>query len=116
MALVCSPFLFILVCPGVAGAAVIFNLYANEGGTHIYKNDMIKLVLACDGGYIPEAVADCFIEVSPHSFLRARLLPSKIINLVRFLKRGGKEMRESPKVSSCSCGPFRAKLFMARVS
>ncbi|XP_029830554.2 ubiquitin carboxyl-terminal hydrolase 32 isoform X2 [Ixodes scapularis] len=46
----------------------IFNLYANEGGTHIYKNDMIKLVLACDGGYIPEAVADCFIESEKVTF------------------------------------------------
>ncbi|CAN7937582.1 unnamed protein product [Ixodes hexagonus] len=46
----------------------IFNLYANEGGTHIYKNDMIKLVLACDGGYIPEAVADCFVESEKVTF------------------------------------------------
>ncbi|XP_077532279.1 ubiquitin specific protease 32 isoform X2 [Haemaphysalis longicornis] len=46
----------------------IFNLYANEGGTHIYKNDMIKLVLACDGGFIPEAVADCFLESEKVTF------------------------------------------------
>ncbi|KAL3227778.1 hypothetical protein MRX96_003740 [Rhipicephalus microplus] len=46
----------------------IFNLYANEGGTHIHKNDMIKLVLACDGGFIPEAVADCFLESEKVTF------------------------------------------------
>lgn len=41
----------------------IFGLYANEAGTHVGKHEMVQLVQACEGGYIPEAVADCFLEV-----------------------------------------------------
>ncbi|KAG1684339.1 Ubiquitin carboxyl-terminal hydrolase 32 [Nymphon striatum] len=40
----------------------IFLLYANEAGTHVLKNQMVRLVKEIEGGYVPEAVADCFLE------------------------------------------------------
>lgn len=48
--------------------SVIFLLYANEAGTHVQKNYMVRLVQETEGGYIPEAVADCFLEVN--SFIK----------------------------------------------
>uniref|UniRef100_A0A2R5LJ75 Ubiquitin carboxyl-terminal hydrolase 32 n=1 Tax=Ornithodoros turicata TaxID=34597 RepID=A0A2R5LJ75_9ACAR len=66
----------------------IFNLYANEAGTHVCKNDMIKLVLACDGGFIPEAVADCFLEserVPFEDFAAWLLLHPDATSLTRWL-------------------------------
>lgn len=46
----------------------IFSLCANEGGPYVYKDDMIRLVQACDNGFVPEAVADCFSESERVSF------------------------------------------------
>lgn len=40
----------------------IFSLFANEAGTHVVKEDLVKMVQACDGGFVSEAVANCFVE------------------------------------------------------
>lgn len=43
---------------------VIFCLCCNEAGTHVYKDDFVRLVQACDNGYVPEAIAELFSDVS----------------------------------------------------
>ncbi|XP_042906047.1 ubiquitin carboxyl-terminal hydrolase 32 isoform X2 [Parasteatoda tepidariorum] len=40
----------------------IFCLCCNEAGTHVYKDNLVRLVQACDNGYVPEAIADCFSD------------------------------------------------------
>lgn len=42
---------------------VIFNIYSD--GVFVHKDSMESLILACDGGNIPQAVIDCFYEVIP---------------------------------------------------
>ncbi|GFR09430.1 ubiquitin carboxyl-terminal hydrolase 32 [Trichonephila clavata] len=46
----------------------IFCLCCNESGTHVYKDDLVRLVQACDNGYVPEAIADCFSDSERVSF------------------------------------------------
>lgn len=46
--------------------AVIFNIYSTDG-VFVYKDNMESLILACDGGNIPQAVIECFSEVIPAS-------------------------------------------------
>ena len=41
---------------------VIFNLYSSDG-VFVHKNSMESLILACDGGNIPEAITECFSQV-----------------------------------------------------
>ncbi|KAG8195379.1 hypothetical protein JTE90_001395 [Oedothorax gibbosus] len=40
----------------------IFCLCCNESGTHVYREDLFRLIQACDNGYVPEAIADCFSD------------------------------------------------------
>lgn len=42
--------------------AVIFNIYSTDGA-FVYKDNMESLILACDGGNIPQPVVECFSEV-----------------------------------------------------
>ncbi|KAM7433841.1 Transcription elongation factorSPT6 [Porites harrisoni] len=44
----------------------IFNIYSD--GVFVYKDSMESLILACDGGNIPQAVIDCFYECDRLSF------------------------------------------------
>lgn len=46
--------------------AVIFNIYSTDG-VFVYKDNMESLILACDGGNIPQAVIECFSQVIPGS-------------------------------------------------
>lgn len=52
---------------------VIFCLCCNEAGTHVYKDDFVRLIQACDNGYVPEAIAELFLDVS-----------FKILNIILF--------------------------------
>ncbi|XP_054718622.1 ubiquitin carboxyl-terminal hydrolase 32-like [Uloborus diversus] len=66
----------------------IFCLCCNESGTHVSKEDFIRLVQACDNGYVPEAVADLFSDSERVSFdeFREWLLQKRdAISLTRWL-------------------------------
>lgn len=39
----------------------IFNIYSTDGA-FVYKDNMESLILACDGGNIPQAVIECFSQ------------------------------------------------------
>lgn len=66
----------------------IFNLCANESGSYVVKEEMVKLVQSCDGGFVPEAVADCFIESEKVTFEEFRdwlLIHKDATTLTRWL-------------------------------
>ncbi|KAG8233419.1 hypothetical protein J437_LFUL013413, partial [Ladona fulva] len=40
----------------------LFCLYCNENGSFVIKDEMLRLVSACEGGYVPESVSQLFAE------------------------------------------------------
>lgn len=43
--------------------SVLFGLYSNESGSYVVRDELQRMLQACENGYIPDSIASLFSEV-----------------------------------------------------
>ena len=51
-----------VLTPSVFFVTVLFGIFSSDG-VYVVKDTMESIILACDGGNIPQAVTECFSQV-----------------------------------------------------
>jgi hypothetical protein len=44
--------------------SVLFGLYSNESGSYVLRDELQRMLQACENGYVPDSIASLFSEVS----------------------------------------------------
>lgn len=44
--------------------SVLFGLYSNESGSYVVRDELQRMLQACENGYVPDSIASLFSEVS----------------------------------------------------
>lgn len=44
--------------------SVLFGLYSNESGSYVVRDELHRMLQACENGYVPDSIASLFSEVS----------------------------------------------------
>jgi hypothetical protein len=49
---------------GFLSIPVLFGLYSNESGSYVVRDELQRMLQACENGYVSDSVASLFSDVS----------------------------------------------------